>query len=160
MTYADPWRFVFSVLAVGFFLLLFAPEASATYALQDWNMEARRNMPLPMKVWLGGMMIANLASLFFIKNHIAARWVAGAFVVSHAWVAVLEGTGIYAVQGGQVSLGHIIFWAPAIYALYRYRDEIRLPSAYGIWACVMIFFYSVSLVFDIRDAAIWITAQF
>ena len=69
---------------------------------------------------------------------------------------MLEITGIYTVKGGLVSLGHIVSWSPAIYALYRYRSEIRLPSANGIWACVLSFFFAVSLIFDFRDAAIWL----
>lgn len=136
-----------------------APEAHASYALEVWNMETRNSLPPWMKVWLVCMLIANLASIAFVKNHIAARWVLGAFVLSHLWIGVFEATGIYAVQGGLVSLGHIVFWAPAIYALFKYRAEIRPPSAYGIWACIILFFYAVSLIFDFRDAAIWINAQ-
>ena len=146
-------------LALLFALVLINPEASASYALEDWNMEVRRALPLHMKLWLGAMMIANLSSLFFVKNHVAARWVLGALIVSHIWIAVLEATGLYTVQGGQVAIGHIIVWAPAIYALYRYRQEIKLPSAYGIWACAMLFFYGVSLIFDFRDAFIWLSVQ-
>lgn len=146
-------------LALLLALAVIAPEASATYALEDWNMEARRALPLHMKLWLGAMMIANLSSLFFFKNHVAARWVLGALIVSHVWIAVLEATGLYTVQGGQVAIGHIVVWAPAIYALYRYREEIKLPSAYGVWACAMLFFYGVSLIFDFRDAFIWLSVQ-
>lgn len=144
---------------ISLFALALAAEANASYALEDWNMETRNSLPLTMKIWLGAMMAANLSSLFFIKNHVAARWVLGAQIVGHAWIAVLEASATYTVQGGQVSLGHIIVWAPAIYALYRYRSEIRLPSAYGFWACAMFFFYGVSLVFDFRDAFIWIGSQ-
>ncbi|MEO1027956.1 MAG: hypothetical protein AAFX02_02750 [Pseudomonadota bacterium] len=136
------------------------PEANASYALEVWNMETRRNVPLLMKLWLGAMMIANLSSIFFIKRHIAARWVFGALILSHSWIAILEITGLYAVKGGQVSLGHILFWSPAIYMLIKFRSEMKFPSAYAIWASIMLFFYGVSLVFDIRDAAIWISSLF
>ncbi|MEP1144213.1 MAG: hypothetical protein ABJH52_10885 [Henriciella sp.] len=136
-----------------------APEASASYALEEWNMDTRNSLPAHMKIWLLCMLIANIASIAFVKNHIAARWVLGAFIVGHLWIGVFEATGIYAVQGGLVSLGHIVVWAPAIYALIKHRSEIVLPSAYGIWACIMFFFYGVSLVFDVRDAAIWGYAQ-
>ena len=151
----------FSVIASAFIVCAVAlsPEASASYALEDWNMEARRNMPLVMKLWLGAMLVTNLAAVFFVSKHVAARWVLGAWLFSHAWIAILEGTGAYTVQGGLVSLGHIIVWAPAIYALYRYRSEIQLPSAYGIWASLMLFFYGVSLIFDVRDAFIWLSAN-
>ncbi len=138
---------------------LMSSEAEASLALVDWNMEARRNLPLHLKAWLGAMLLANAASVFFVRKHLAARWVLGAFIVSHAWIAILEITELYTVQGGLVSLGHIIVWTPAIIALLRYRSEIALPSAYGIWACMMLLFYAVSLVFDVRDAFIWLNVR-
>ena len=135
-------------------------EAGASYALEAWNMETRLSLPIWLGVWLLGVLLpANLASVFFVRNHVAARWVLGGFFCSHLWLTIVEVTGAFVVQGGLVSLGHIIFWSPAIYALYRYRSEIKLPSAYGIWACVMIFVYGVSMIFDVRDAAIWINAR-
>lgn len=153
-------RFFVSALVLVACALTLTPEASASYALEDWNMEARRNLPLTMKLWLAAMLITNLAAVFFVRKHVAARWVLGAWLFSHAWIAILEGTGAYTVQGGLVSLGHIVVWAPAIYALYRHRGEIKLPSAYGIWASLMLFFYGVSLIFDVRDAFIWLSANF
>ncbi|MEL6728889.1 MAG: hypothetical protein AAFP81_07205 [Pseudomonadota bacterium] len=154
-----PSRFLAAALLLLICSITFVPEATASYALEDWNMEARRNMPLVMKIWLGAMLLTNLAAVFFVRKHVAARWVLGAWLFSHAWIAIVEGTGVYTVQGGLVSLGHIIVWAPAIYALYRYRAEIKLPSVYGIWASLMLFFYGVSLIFDVRDAFIWLSAN-
>lgn len=140
-------------------IVILAPEAGASYALQDWNMEARRNAPLLMKAWLGAMLLANLASVFFVRRHVPARWVLGAFVVSHVWIGLIEATGIFTVQGGLVSLGHIVVWAPAIYALLGSGTQIRERSPFGLWAGCMLFFYGVSLVFDVRDAFIWVGAQ-
>lgn len=135
-------------------------DASASYALEPWNMETRLNLPIWLGVWLLGVLLpANLASVFFVRNHVAARWVLGGFFCSHLWLTLVEVTGAFVVQGGLVSLGHIIFWSPGIYALYRYRSEIELPSAYGIWACVILVVYGVSMIFDVRDAAIWISAR-
>ncbi|MGD1933600.1 MAG: hypothetical protein ACFB0Z_03675, partial [Candidatus Phaeomarinobacter sp.] len=87
------------------------------------------------------------------------RWVWGGLLLSHLWLTMCEVPGAFTFLGGLVSLGHIVFWSPAIYALYLYRSEIRLPSAYGIWACMMSLVFGVSMVFDVRDAAIWISAQ-
>ncbi|MEM6536993.1 MAG: hypothetical protein AAF668_04615 [Pseudomonadota bacterium] len=159
MTSASKVRQLMVLLGGVLTALMMSSEAEASLALVDWNMEARRNLPLHLKAWLGAMVLANAASILFVRKHIAARWVLGAFIVSHTWLAVLEITGLYTVQGGLVSLGHILVWAPAIIALLKYRSEIALPSAYGIWACVMLFFYGVSLAFDFRDAFIWLNAR-
>ncbi len=135
-------------------------EAAASYALEPWNMDTRLSLPFWLGVWLLGILLPTfLASVFFVRNHIAARWVLGGFFCSHLWLTIVEVTGAFVVQGGLVSLGHIIFWSPGIYALYRYRSEIQLPSAYGIWACMIVFVYGVSMIFDVRDAAIWVNAQ-
>ena len=157
VSYSSRWGVSALVFVVG--MMALTPEASASYALEEWNMEARRSLPLTMKLWLAAMLITNLAAVFFVRKHVAARWVLGAWLFSHAWIAILEGTGAYAVQGGLVSLGHIIVWAPALYALYRYRSEMKLPSVYGVWASLMLFFYGVSLIFDVRDAFIWLSAN-
>ncbi len=150
--------FCFMVLGV---TAMSVAQAEASYALEAWNMETRLTLPIWLGVWLLGVLLpANLASVFFVRNHVAARWVLGGFFCSHLWLTIVEVTDAFVVQGGLVSLGHIVFWSPAIYALYHYRSEIKLPSAYGIWACVMFVVYGVSMIFDVRDAAIWLNAQF
>ena len=135
-------------------------EAAASYALEAWNMDTRMDLPIGLQVWLLGVLLPTfLSSVFFVKEHMAARWVLGGFFCSHLWLTIVEVTGAFTVQGGLVSLGHIVFWSPAIYALYRYRSEVKLPSAYGIWACMVSLVFGVSMIFDVRDAAIWISAQ-
>ena len=147
-------------LIVLVFTATLVSEASASYALEEWNMETRLSLPRYLQVWLlGALLPTHLASVFFVRNHMAARWVLGGFFLSHLWLTIVEVTGAFTVHGGLVSLGHIIFWSPAIYALYRYRPEIKFPSAYGFWACVMLFIYGVSMIFDFRDAVIWINAR-
>lgn len=132
-------------------------DGHASLALEEWNMDARKALPMHIKLWLGGMLLTNFCSIFFLKRHVPPRWVLGMFFLSHLWIAALEYNGI-AILGGAVSLGHIIFWAPVLYAFYRYRDGIKL-SPYGIWASAVLMFYGISLIFDVRDAVIWIGAQ-
>ena len=148
-----------AALALVAIAIMIITAPTAPYALQDWNMEPRPSLPTHMKVWLGFMLLANLSSIAFVRRHVAARFVLGGWVVGHLWIGAIEGFGLFTPTGGFVSLGHLVFWAPAIWALYHYRHEIKLPSAYSIWACLMSFVYAVSLVFDIRDSAIWIAAQ-
>jgi len=162
MTRHFPQRLGFGAGCVLMFVSVsfFASPAEASFALQEWNMETRLGAPLALKIWLGSMLVANLASVFFLRRHVPARWVLGAFVVSHLWITYAEATGAFVVYGGMVSLGHIIFWTPAILSLLRHRDQIVLPSRYGIWACIMLGFYGISLIFDVRDAGYWIGSHF
>ena len=133
-----------------------ATQAFAISALDVWDNAARQALPMQVKIWLGLMMLTNIAAIGFLKNHVAARWVFGGFVISHLLVMVgfwKTGTPILA---GQVSLFHIIFWTPGMIALLRCRNEITLPSAYGIWAILSLVFYFGSMVFDVPDATIYI----
>lgn len=141
-----------AVLLWGYFAA--TTDVHASMALDDWNMATRNALPTYIKIWLGSMLIAHFSSIFFVRNHTPARWVLGGFVLSHAWVAYAEYSGVINLKAGMVSLGHILFWIPALLSFYRNRTDIKLPSAYGIWACVMFFFYTISLTIDVRETAI------
>jgi len=132
---------------------LFQP---ASLALEKWDMQTRLELPIYLKVWLASMLITHLLSILFIKQHVAARWVLGCFIASHAVVFGIEYSASNLLYGGMVSLSHVIFWIPALAALYRYRHEAKASSGYQIWVGAILFFYSISLIFDLRDASIWV----
>lgn len=135
--------------------MLTAPEAYALYATDEWDAAARAALPVHIKVWLGAMMLTNIAAIGFLKNHVAARWVFGGFVLSHGLVMVMWAMG-QTVLAGQVSLFHIIFWTPGAIMLLRRRSEIQYPSAYAIWATLSLIFYFGSMVVDVRDSTLFI----
>ena len=141
-------------LSVGLALSL-APPAFALSALDEWNAAARDALSIPVKVWLGLMMLTNIAALGFVKNHVAARWVFGGFLISHVLVMVMWAQGVQ-VLAGQVSLFHIIFWMPGAIMLLHRRDEIRYPSAYSIWATLSLIFFFGSMLVDVRDAFVFL----
>ena len=60
------------------------------------------------------------------------------------------------VLAGQVSLTHIIFWTPGAIMLWRDRKNFRWPTAYSVWMGFVAVFYTVSMVFDVRDASIYL----
>lgn len=135
--------------------MLNTPEAYALSATDEWNAAARAALPVHIKLWLGAMMLTNLAAIGFLKNRVASRWVFGGFVVSHGLVMVMWAMG-ETVLAGQVSLFHIIFWTPGAIMLLQRRSEIQYPSAYAIWATLSLIFYFGSMVFDVRDATLFI----
>jgi len=89
---------VLLVLAVVFI----APEAQALAATDPWDAAAREAMPIYLKIWLGLMMLNNLAATAFLKNHVPARWWFAGFVISHGIVVVM-GMQDITVYAGQVS---------------------------------------------------------
>ena len=145
----------YAALLIALAVLLISPAAHAVTALEEWNAGARLALATPVKVWLGLMMLTNIAAIGFLKNHVAARWVFAGFVISHGLVIAMSAQGV-SVLAGQVSLFHIIFWTPGMLMLLRHRDEIQYPKAYGIWATLSLIFYFGSMIFDIPDASIYI----
>lgn len=144
-----------SLLSVTVFAVLSAttltPDAVALAAMDEWNAAARAALPIQIKLWLGAMMLTNVAAIAFLKNHIAARWVFGGFVISHVLVMVMWASG-QTVFAGQVSLFHILFWTPGAIVLLRRRQEIDHVSAYAVWAALSLIFYFGSMIVDVRDA--------
>ncbi|BFM13967.1 hypothetical protein R50073_01500 [Maricurvus nonylphenolicus] len=134
----------------------FSDHATASMALSEWNMQTRLALPVYLKVWLGAMLLMHFCSLFFVKRFYAARWILGCFIASHIIVFYLENSATTTLLAGMVSLSHVIFWPPALYAVYHYRQQLSRSLPYKLWIGSVIFFYSVSLVFDIRDSAIYL----
>ncbi len=60
------------------------------------------------------------------------------------------------LRAGLVSLLHVIFWTPGLIALLSNQSDIRVNSAYGVWASLMLFVYAVAFTFDIRDGLVWL----
>lgn len=144
--------YTFVIVVVAIVALLGAPNAFAISALDEWNNSTRQALATPVKVWLGLMMLTNIAAIGFLKNHVAARWVFAGFILSHAIGILMPMQGM-TLLAGQVSLLHVIFWTPGMIALILYRREIQLPSAYGVWAMLSLMFYFGSMFFDVPDAA-------
>ena len=133
--------------------------AVAPGPLDEWNAVARDNLPIYVKVWLGLMMLNNLAAIAFLKNHIAARWVFAGFVISHLIVALgFWGTDT-PIFAGQVSLFHVIFWTPGMIALWLWRDDIKWPSAFAVWVALVCVFYFGSMIIDVPDAMAYLAHE-
>lgn len=138
-------------------LCLFSEHAAASMAMSEWNMQTRLALPGYLKLWLGAMLLMHFCSLFFVKRFYAARWILGCFVASHIIVFYLEHSASTILLAGMVSLSHVMFWPPALYAVYHYRQQLSLSLPYKVWIGSVLFFYSVSLLFDIRDSIIYLS---
>lgn len=137
-------------------LLDLAFNDRGTIALGDWNMAVRKALPLPYKLWLGGLMAAHLSSLLFVRRHVAARWVFGGFSLSHALIAYVEATGRFAMVSGMISLEHVLTFIPGLIAIYVTRSEIKWPGAYAVWVGAVVVLYSGLLWNDLPDLLVWV----
>ena len=125
-------------------------------ALGDWNMEVRKALPLPHKLWLGGLMAVHLSSLLFARRHVAARWVFGGFALSHVLIAYVEATGLFAMVSGMISLEHVLTFIPGLIAIYVTRNEMRWPGAYAVWVGAVVVLYAGLLWNDLPDLLVWV----
>lgn len=122
-----------------------------------WNEEARAASPLWVQRWIIFMLCTFFAGLFFVRTHLAARWIVASVVVSHlASAFVLLVFGPEALTVGVIAINHIVFWTPAaIYLALKGAPEQYAP-VYSAWRYLMLAVISFSLVFDFRDAAIFL----
>ena len=125
-------------------------------AMQLFDKEGFENSPQWVQVWVGLMMASFIVGLFFVKNHIIARWVLGGMFAGMIFGAV-AGT-VFGVPNysGFIALVHVIFWTPALYQLLSKHPFLGPGSAFSIWSGVITFVIFFSFIFDIRDAVIYL----
>ena len=126
-------------------------------AMQLFDAEGMANTPQWVMVWIYFMMASFAASLLFVKNHVEARWVAGGFIAGVILMTI--GTKVFGMPSlsGFIALMHLIAWTPALAVLLKRRPFLRPVSAFSIWSGVMTAVIIFSFIFDIRDAAIFLS---
>lgn len=125
-------------------------------ALEVWDSDAQANLPQWIKIWLIFMGAVYAGGLFFLKNHIEARWLVGGFIAGLLFSKlVIPGLGIVPLSG-LVGLDHVVFWTPALVVMLKNRPFIRGFSIYNFWSGLATGCILFSFVFDLRDAYIYI----
>lgn len=135
-------------------------DATVPHSLETWDNAARTSMPIWLTAWLGFLLLSFLASLFFVRHHPAARVVAIGFAVSHVLVIGIEASEVTRLTKGLVSLTHTIGWTPALFVMLRELGRTETMTRYGWWCRQILFVLVVALVFDYRDAAMYLYYQF
>ena len=139
-------------------VLAFAADYSSGHqALQIWDDQAKANMPTWVFYWLISMASVFACGLFFIKRHVEARWLVGGFVLGLFFSRfAIPALGLVPLSG-LVALVHLVFWSPALYLMLKNRPFIKVKGIYSIWSAMATFCICFSFVFDIRDAAIYLS---
>jgi len=116
-------------------------------------------LPQWVQLWMNWMMIVFLAAILFVKNHVAARVALGTFLLTF-----LAAFGLFYLTRNihLFSLVHLVLWTPLL--VYLYKKELRpgnvaLATPYGIWLILLCATIAISLIFDVRDAALALTGQ-
>ena len=130
--------------------------ATTPNALLLWNNHSRLSLPPLLATWLAFLVIVCLASVFFVRDFTAARWVLGGFVVSHAIVFLLPAVATFTMRRGFVSLMHVLCWTPGLIATIFETPGRQSSVAYEWWSYALIAVISISFIFDIRDACTYL----
>jgi hypothetical protein len=126
-------------------------------AMQLFDKQGFDNAPQWVQIWLALMMASFLAGLFFVKNHVIARWVVGGFFAGVIFTAIAGGVFGVPNYSGFIASVHLVFWTPALYQLFTKRPFLEQRSAFTIWSGVITAVICFSFIFDIRDSFIYLS---
>ncbi len=110
--------------------------------------------------WMSVQRFIMLGCLWFVFWHAEARVYMLATLLSH----VISYTEIaYApverLSLGLVSLNHLT-WIPALVLMAKNCRSVDWKSSYGLWYALALFQLVFSLIFDMRDSAIYLAQQY
>lgn len=125
-------------------------------ALQIWNAEGMSNTPIAVKVWVFFMLTTFVVGLAFVWKRVEARWAVGGFILGLVFTKLITSLLGLLPLSGLVALAHLIFWSPALYLLLTRRTFLKERSFYAFWCAWVSIVITISFVFDIRDAVIYI----
>jgi len=143
-------------------LVALSEVAAATPLSADtvWTSEARASAPEWVQVWLGFMFVVFGVGLVLVWRHRAAWWMVGAFIGSHlaSGLEILL-LGADRLTVGLIALNHCVFWTPAAVVFYRQTRGTQTGSVFGLWRWLVLATSAFSLVFDYRDAALYLISR-
>lgn len=125
-------------------------------AIQIFDEQGMKNTPQWVMAWIMFMAATFICGLFFVKNHIIARWVVGGFVAGLVLGEVIRLALGIPPYSGYIALIHIVFWSPALYQLVSKRPFLNAKGAYKVWSGIITAVILFSFVFDIRDAVLFL----
>jgi len=102
------------------------------------------NQSLPVRLWVGLMVIFNMIIPLFFLERLEAQVVLAAIMASMALMTLITATtGFTRLLG----LGHI-FWVPLLFFLLTHLDQIPADGLFGLWIRTLMVINSTSLVLD------------
>ncbi len=117
-------------------------------------MAAGNYLPTHLGPWLTWMQVVLFLLPFAFVRHVAPRYLLLAQVLN-----TLTAYGVFVAEGHQVTrlfgLGHF-FWLWPLWLMVRDVRSSVTPRLYRSYAAVAALTISISLVFDVRDTALWI----
>ena len=124
-----------------------------------WNNQARLSLSKGLYAWLALLVCTCLASVFFVRDHIPARFVLGGFIVSHLIVFTLPAITRKPLRIGMVGWLHIICWGPGWFlVLVESTGSTAAPQQdyYFLWGNTWWVLCWFSFCFDLHNGWAWL----
>lgn len=113
------------------------------------------NSSLPVKLWVGLLVIFNMIIPLFFLERLEAQVVLATIMASMAVMTLITGTtGFTRLLG----LGHI-FWIPLLYFLGTHLDQIPPDDGFGVWVRALMVINATSLVIDAVDVLRYLAGE-
>ena len=107
-------------------------------------------LPKWVQLWMRWLNIVFLIGLFFVVEHVEARWAIAAYLDSFP-VGFLA---FYYVRDIRITgLPHLLFWAPlGVYLVHRTTSDPAFSwmSLFGLWIALLCATIFISVIFDVR----------
>jgi hypothetical protein len=113
--------------------------------------------PMAVQIWLNVLLVGA-----FVLPCVLLIWrqsrIAGAATLGCSVLAAIGVIGIFSQLGyvRLMGLGHIIFWTPIVFYLYRQQARLGMPTLPVRIIRAIILTVSISLIFDYIDLARYI----
>ena len=102
------------------------------------------SLSLPVKLWMGLMVIFNMIIPLFYLERLEAQVVLAGLMASMALMTLITANSGFSRLMG---LGHI-FWIPLLYFLWTHLDQIPPDDGFGVWVRSVMVINAISLVID------------
>lgn len=113
-------------------------------------------LPPGVRLWTAWMMAVFFFAAIFVRRDEDARLVLGSFILTMA-VAMLFFWTTGTVK--MIAAAHLLVWTPLLVYLLKTRlgsTSFKAQSPAGTWLIVLTVTITISLVFDAREAAIFL----
>ncbi len=113
------------------------------------------SMPMPWPLWIGLLVVVNVAGPIYFFEALEAKVVLAAFLASAASM-----TAIFAAKGfvRLLGIGHI-FWIPMVPWLWTRLDQVEPSNLIGYWIIAVVALNSISLILDAIDVVRYVTGD-
>ncbi len=112
-------------------------------------------MPMPWPLWIGLLVVVNIAGPIYFFEALEAKVVLAAFLASAASM-----TAIFAAKGfvRLLGIGHI-FWIPMVPWLWTRLDQVEPGTLIGYWMIAVVAINGISLIIDAIDVVRYVSGD-